>query len=109
MNAVANQHEWTEFLRFYSKQNAGRKTRLGVFEPGDGVVTDYWLESGLALKGIDIDANNGHPTIQIMVGDLTHEVIDPHKLVFQFTSSGDEDGIDVASGDGRTTILRFET
>jgi len=109
MNAVANQTTWTAFLKFYSEQNEGRMTRLGLFEPAGNAVTDYWLESGLPLRGIDIDTGGEHRTIQIMVGDLTHTVSDPQKLVFQFTSSGDEDGIDVADADGRTTILRFET
>lgn len=109
MNALANEHSWTSILRFYSEQNEGRITRLGLFEPTGDSVTDYWLESGLPLRGIDIDPDAGHAIIQIMVGDLTHEVSEPRKLVFQFTSGGDEDGVDVTDADGRTTVLRFET
>ena len=110
MNAVAKQLTWTSILRFYSEQNSGRITRLGVFEPADGAVTDYWLESGLPLKGIEFDpAGEGHTIIQIMVGDFTHTVSDPRKLLFHFTSGGDEDGVDVIAADGETTVLRFET
>ncbi len=109
MKAATKQHEWTKFLRFFSEQNAGRLTRLGVFERNDGVVNDYWLESGLPLSSIDVEARGERPSVQITVGNFTHDVHDAVRLVFQFNNAGDEDGVDVVGADGRTTLLRFES
>jgi hypothetical protein len=108
MNAAAQQHEWTKFLQFFGEQNAGRLTRLGVFEKNRDVVTDYWLESGLPFGGANLDVSSGRLILYLTVGGFTHEVIDPLKLQFQFTREGEEDGIDVQAADGRTTVLRFE-
>jgi len=109
MNATATMHEWSRFLTFFNEQNTGRPTRLGIFSSQDGVVNDYWIEDGLPLGGVDLDSNNDVRTLQIKVGSLIHEVAMPLKLQFYMSFSGEEDGIDVLGGDGRTTILRFET
>ena len=107
MTATAKMHEWTRFLRFYSEQHRGRPTRLGVFEPTGDTVTDYWLESGLPLTGIDV-SDEAKPLVQVIVGDMTHEIEGPRSLIFRFTDAGDEDGLDITDKDGRTTVLRFE-
>lgn len=103
------QHEWTKFLKFFSEQNAGRPTRIGVFQCDGDKVSDYWLEDGLPLMGIDIDTKGERPSLQIIVGNFTHEVKDAVKLVFKFGVESDEDGIDISNDSGQTTILRFES
>jgi hypothetical protein len=108
MTAAAKEHEWTKYLKFFGEQNAGRLTRLGVFERNGDVVNDYWLESGLPLVSLDIDPSSERPSIQVTVGEFTHEVNDAVKLDFHFGFAGDEDGIDISGTDGRTTVLRFE-
>lgn len=108
MKAAQRQHEWAKYLNFFSEQNTGRPTRLGVFELNGDVVTDYWLENGLPLVGIDIDGRAERPSVQITVGTFTHEINDAVKLLFHFCLDGEEDGMDVSGADGRTTILRFE-
>lgn len=102
------QHEWTKFLKFFSEQNEGRPTRIGVFECDRDKVNDYWLEDGLPLVGIDIDTKGERPSVQIIVGNFTHEVKDAVKLVFRLGVEADEDGMDVSNAAGQTTILRFE-
>jgi hypothetical protein len=109
MNAAIKQHEWTKFLKFFSDENNGRPTRLGVFEPKHNALTDYWLESGLPLLGVDIDTRDERPAIQITVGNFTHDATNAVKLEFQFSLSGEEDGLDITDVEGRTTVLRFET
>ena len=109
MKAVERQHEWTKHLKFFSEQNAGRPTRLGVFEPSSGVAADYWIECGLPLFGVDMDIRGDAIGVQIKIGSLTHETKNVVKLSFQLTASGEEDGLDVLDADGRLTVLRFET
>ncbi len=108
MNAAATQHEWSKYMRFYTENNAGRATRLGIFERNGGVVNDYWLESGLPFVGLDVDAHHDLPAVQISVGELCHEVNNAVDMVFHISASGDEDGIDITSSDGNITVLRFE-
>ena len=100
--------DWTNLLNSYSKQNAGRRTRLGVFELKGNVVNDYWLEGGLPLDGVAVEHNNGRDTVIITMGQLTHVVENAIKLTFHCTLSGHEDGLDILDRDNRTTILRVE-
>jgi hypothetical protein len=108
MNAAKKQHEWTAFFKFYSEQNGGRPTRLGVFEKQSDIYNDYWLEAGLPFSGIDVDTQAETPTVEIMLGDLTHTVNSARTLKIHFSLNGDEDGIDILDVEGKTTILRFE-
>lgn len=109
MNAVKKQHEWAKLLESFSEQNAGRPTRIGVFETIGNTVNDYWLEDGLPLVGIDIDTGGELPSIQIIVGSFTHEIKEALNIVFRVGINGDEDGMDVTNAAGQTTILRFES
>ena len=109
MKAATRQHEWTKFLKFFSEQNAGRATRLGVFERKNDVVNDYWIENGLPLVRIDIDTKKELPSVQITVGSFTHEVESAVNLLFHFSLSGNEDGIDISGANGQTTVMRFES
>ena len=108
MNAATKKHDWSDFLKFYSEQNEGRPTRLGVFEYQSDIFNDYWLEAGLPFTGIDIDAREQMPAIEIMLGDYTHAVKNVKQLKIHFSFEGDEDGIDILDAEGKTTILRFE-
>ncbi len=101
-------HDWSSFLKFYAEQNNGRATRLGVFEAGPECVNDYWLEDGLPLEGIDIDARSEMPEIEIVLKDFQHVVRNVRNLKAHFSPDGSEDGLDVTDAEGNTTILRFE-
>jgi hypothetical protein len=108
--ATARQHHWTKLLQFYGEQNQGRPTRIGVFEGG----SDLWLEDGLPLAGIDVDARGDVLTVEIILGDqvkgekhFTHSVRNAQKLVMHL-SPEQGDGIDIIDAEGNTLILRFE-
>jgi hypothetical protein len=107
MNAVIDRTEWPAFLKSYGSRNAGRPTRLGVFETSDGVTDDYWLEDGLPLVGLDIAPKAGKTEVEIFLESFTHLIADATKLV----SVEDEEkelGIDISDADGKTTVMRFE-
>ena len=109
MNAPQTEHEWSKYLKFFSEQNIGRPTRLGVFERNGDSIADYWLESGGKLLGVDLDTSADQASIQILIGELEHIVIEPQQAKFILSRSGDEDGFDITDAGGRTTVLRFET
>ena len=109
--------DWAEFLKVFSEQNRSRPTRMGVFEGEPGQMRDYWLEDGLPLVGIDIDAHNeGAPTIEIMLGEegladsrrMTHVVKGARSASIILSSSGEDDGLEIRDAEGTTTFLRFE-
>jgi len=99
---------WRTFLDAYSAMNAGRRTRLGIFEMNKDVVNDYWIEDGLPLVGLSVEADGAMHSVQIMIGEMTHSVRDAVKLTVHFTNTGYEDGLDILDRDHRMTILRFE-
>lgn len=93
----------TKFLKFYSEENYGRPTRLGIFDKG----TDHWIEDGLPLGGIDFDKHGD--SIEIMLGDLmTHTVKNVKEFKIKFSLNAANDGLDIIDAEGKTTILRFE-
>jgi hypothetical protein len=105
MNEATKQNPLTEFLKFYTEQNKGRSTRLGVFENGN----DFWLEDGLPLAGVDTDTHGESPTIEIMLGnDFTHTVKGAKSIKIHFNFDENSDGLDITDTEGKTTILRFE-
>lgn len=108
MNATKTKHNWTAFLRFYSEQNKGRKTRLGVFEHDGKIVNDYWIEDGLPLLGIDLDVKGELPMIEVILGNYSHSVSKARGIKAHYSLDGNEDGIDITGNDGKTTVLRFE-
>jgi hypothetical protein len=117
MNATTKEHTWSKFLNFFTQQNLGRPTRLGIFEKEGGVSTDYWIEAGLPLLGIDVDTRSGvSPSVEIMLGGtskadtahLTHVVTQIQTVKIVLGCGGASDGLEINDAEGKTTILRFE-
>ncbi|MEQ1922451.1 MAG: DUF5335 family protein [Pyrinomonadaceae bacterium] len=108
MSEKLDHSAWTVFLKFYSEQNAGRLTRIGVFETGHGAVTDYWVESGLPFVGVDLDDSHGAFSIRITAGSYSHDIKNVTRVSCHLSRDGDEDGLDVRDTESRVTLLRFE-
>jgi hypothetical protein len=103
-----DQHKWAMFLSFYSKQYAGRKTRLGIFENFDGVMNELWIEDGLPLSEIYVDEKARSPSVNVLLGGYSHTVARVVSLRVHYTLESDQDGIDLVADNGQTTIVRFE-
>jgi hypothetical protein len=116
MNKTEKQHNWTEFIKLFSRQNKSRPTRIGVFEGEPGNMTDYWLADGLPLEGIDIDTHGDTLTIEIMLGNaekagaraFTHIIEKARFAKIVLSASGESDGLEIENDEGAITILRFE-
>ncbi len=108
MKSIRTQHRWDKFLKFYSDQYKGRRTRLGVFEQNDGVTNDFWVEDGLPILGVDLDSSGERPTVEVLLQGYSHSVVDARGLNVHFSLDGDEDGLDIIHENGTSTILRFE-
>jgi hypothetical protein len=108
MNTVQKQRNWTQVLSAFNAENAGRPTRLGVFESAGDAVNDYWLENGLPLQGVTFEERNGRLSAEILLDGFTHVVENADRVELIFGSSGLDDGINVVDAAGRTSVLRFE-
>jgi Family of unknown function (DUF5335) len=99
----AKKTDLTNFLKYYSEQNYGRPTRIGVFDNGN----DYWLEDGMPLSGIDFDPRR--KSLEILLGnELTHTINDATNVKINFNLVVENDGLDVTDAEGKVTVLRFE-
>ena len=108
MNELIDKTEWRAFLQSYGSRNAGRPTRLGVFDTHDGVTDDYWLEDGLPLVGLDSAPKGSTTAVEIFLDSFTHSIEDATELI-SVEGDGKEQGIDICGADGKTTVMRFET
>jgi len=109
MNTKAKLHDWMEQITLFSTENVGRPTRLGVFEPLNYGLNDYWLEDRLPLNGIDVDQHDGEATITIHLDGYTYRVPRAKRINLHYSVDGTDDGFDVVDAAGRTSVLRFET
>ena len=108
MDATQTQHKWTSFLKFYSEQYKGRKTRLGVFENTGDVLNDYWLEDGLPLLEVGVKLKGDMPVLELLFDSYSHPIPAARSLKVHYSLDGNEDGLDITGSHGRTTVLRFE-
>jgi len=102
----------TELIAFGARNNL-RPTRLEVLGPTKDAESDFWLEDGLLLSGIDLDLDGNYgPFIQIMLqsqaqNHMTHS-IGAVKRVELETNQGVDDSLEIEDAEGTVTIMRFE-
>lgn len=116
MSVEVNKRSWAKVLKFFSDQNKGRLTRLGVFEGGPGASADFCIENGMKLVGIDADAHDETAaTVQIMLGseseadapNFTHIVRCTQRVKLHFSPDGSKDSVEIEDAEGKTTVLRL--
>ena len=108
---------WQADLVAFGKRNNMRPTRLEVLGPAREVESDFWLEDGLLLAGIDLDTDGESGTcIEIMLqtpsasskNHMTHTVTGVKRLELETTDDRDA-GLEIEDGEGRVTIMHFES
>lgn len=108
---------WQSDLAAFSKRNNLRPTRLEVLGSGLEVESDFWLENGLLLTGIDLDPDGERgPYVQIMLqapaaasaNHITHTVAGVKRLELE-TTDGRDAALEIEDGEGRVTIMHFES
>ena len=108
---------WQSDLAAFGKRNNLRPTRLEVLGPAREVESDFWLEDGLLLAGIDLDTDGESGTcIEIMLqspsassqNHMTHNVAGVKRLELE-TTNGRDESLEIEDGEGRVTIMHFES
>ena len=108
---------WQSDLAAFGKRNNMRPTRLEVLGPAREVESDFWLEDGLLLAGIDLDTDGESGTcVEIMLqassasskNHMTHTVTGVKRLELETTDDRDS-ALEIEDGEGRVTIMHFES
>lgn len=99
----------SDLIRAFLHEHYGRPTRLGVFRHEYSGVTDYWLESGLPLNGLDVDEGPDGLRLTIKIGYMRREIGKVSSIALRLGPDSEDEGLDVVDEGGSTTILRFET
>jgi len=108
---------WQADLAAFGKRNNMRPTRLEVLGPARDVESDFWLEDGLRLAGVDLNTDGEHGTcVEIMLqapsasakSHMTHTVAGVKRLGLE-TSAGLDAALEIEDGEGRVTIMHFES
>ena len=107
---------WQADLAAFCKRNNMRPTRLEVLGPAREVESDFWLEDGLLLAGIDLNTDGERGTyVDIMLqapsasskDHMTHTVGAVKRLELE-TADGSDKALEIEDGEGKITIMHFE-
>jgi hypothetical protein len=108
---------WQADLAAFSKRNNMRPTRLEVLGPGRDVESDFWLEDGLRLTGVDLNTDGERGAcVEIMLqapsasskNHMTHTVAGVKRLELETTDDRDVT-LEIEDAKGRVTIMHFES
>ena len=108
---------WKANLAAFGKRNYLRPTRLEVLGPDRNMESDFWLEDGLLLAGIDLDTDGEHgPSVEIMLqaakstpaNHMSHSVSGVKRIALNTDDSEDE-GLEIEDAEGTVTIMHFES
>jgi hypothetical protein len=108
---------WQTDLAAFGNRNNLRPTRLEVLGPAREVESDFWLEDGLLLAGVDLDTDGERGTcVEIMLqapstssqNHMTHTVAGVKRLELE-TTDGRDAALEIEDGEGRVTIMHFES
>jgi hypothetical protein len=97
--------QWQAFFESFSREHENRVISVEV---ASGIGRVFEVEQ-LALKGISIDHADGNERIYVQMGDhsqehVTHMVKSPTSVRL---TAGPQEELDIASADGRTTVIRL--
>ena len=107
---------WQSDLAAFGKRNNMRPTRLEVLGPARDVESDFWLEDGLRLSGVDLNTDGERGTcVEIMLqapstsgkDHMTHTVAGVKRLELE-TTDGRDAALEIV-GEGTVTIMHFES
>jgi hypothetical protein len=108
---------WQADLAAFGKRNYMRPTRLEVLGPDRNIESDFWLEDGLLLAGLDLETDGERgPSVEIMLqapaatsqNHMTHSVAGVKRIEVD-TADGRDEGLELEDKEGTVTIMRFES
>ena len=117
MRKIIEPSSWRMNLADFGERNKLRSTRLEVVGLDKEVDSDFWLEDGLLLSGVDLEMEGDRgPTVEIMLhappaatqAHMTHTVAGVKRITMEGPNGKDET-LELEDKEGAVTILRFES
>ena len=106
---IAHQ-QWREYLDSFSREHLDWLVTVEVRSPEGRLI----LVEQQPLKGVSLDCAEGLDRAYIQVGGApeahaTHTVERPVRVVFKQSQSGAHEGLEIATANGATTMIRFRS
>jgi hypothetical protein len=117
MRKIIEPSSWRINLADFGERNKLRSTRLEVVGLDKEVESDFWLEDGLLLSGVDLEMEGDRgPTVEIMLhapaaathAHMTHTVAGVKRITID-EPNGKDETLELEDKEGAVTILRFES
>jgi len=107
---IIPQSQWLSFLDSFSRQHQDWLVTVEVVGDKGRLIAVHERR----LEGISIDRAGASERVYVYVGAtpderVTHTVSDPSQIKFKHSQGGEDIGVEIASADGTTTIIRFRT
>ena len=108
---------WNAKLAAFGTRNHLRPTRLEVLGADRNIDSDFWLENGLLLAGIDLDTKGERgPSVEIMFrvskapssDHMTHSVTEVKRIALN-TDANEDEGLEIEDQKGTVTIMHFDS
>jgi len=108
---------WRADLSEFGRRNNLRPTRIEVMNPAAGLESDFWLEDGMLLSGIDVEEDRRRGlSVDIMLqataeanrNHLTHRIAGVTRLDLARPAARNE-VLEIEDSKGTVTIVRFES
>lgn len=103
--------EWVEYLNSFSRQHEGWLVTVEVL----GVDIGAQVEAEeMVLEGVTADLKGGEDVISVILGRrsterVTHNITSPTHVRVEQTEYGADMALQIESGDGVTTLVRFRS
>ena len=103
---------WRVNLAEFGRCNHLRPTRIEVMDLSAGLESDFWIEDGMLLSGIDVEEDRSRGlSVDIMLqttaesgrNHLTHRIAGVQRLDLE------NDHLKIEDSAGTVTIMRFES
>jgi hypothetical protein len=106
---IAHNH-WTEYLDSFSREHMDWMVTVEV-RSAEGRLM---IVEERPLKGVSIDRANSLERAYVQVDDgaqahVTHMVERPVRVIFKQSRAGEHQGLEIASANGTTTVIRFRS
>lgn len=102
--------EWRAYLDSFSREHLDWLVAVELRSPEGRLM----VVEERPLKGVSVDHAEGLDRAYIQVGEgseahMTHTVERPVRITFKQSKTGQHEGLEIASANGTTTVIRFRS
>jgi hypothetical protein len=103
-------NQWMEYLNSFSREHLDWMVTVEIRSPEGRLM----IVEERPLKGVSLDRAEAVERAYVQVGDrpeahVTHKVERPIRVTFKQSQAGEHQGLEIASANGTTTVIRFRS